>query len=92
MSWADDLSIEPLPEVRQYLVDRTNLFAKGNTTFGAMQVDMDVECFGFPLTQVNSTKTQLAKFRTDMNSTNPYERDVFSSEDVLVRARPQMAT
>jgi len=45
-SWAYGLSTEPLPDLRDFLVDRTNLSMIGNATIGAIQMDRSYTCVG----------------------------------------------
>jgi len=45
-SWAYGLSTEPLPTMRDFLVDRTNLSMIGNTTVGAIQMQRSYNCVG----------------------------------------------
>ncbi|KAJ4291840.1 hypothetical protein N0V90_009736 [Kalmusia sp. IMI 367209] len=45
-SWASNFSVEPLPEYRDYLVDRTNLARIGNMSAYAIKAERSVECSG----------------------------------------------
>ncbi|RAL64607.1 hypothetical protein DID88_001640 [Monilinia fructigena] len=48
-SWSKGLSIEPIPDLREFLVDRYNLSSLDNFTISGLKAQKSVNCSGRPL-------------------------------------------
>lgn len=85
ISWAMGLANEPLPDSRNYMVDRGTLARVGNATVNAVYAKLDVDCHGFPLTRANTTEKGFAYFQTNMKKHNLDGRAWNNSERVRIK-------
>ena len=58
-SWASGLSSEPLPDLRQFVIDRANLSAVGNFSAFAVEAYTDITCSPWPIEIARETKDKL---------------------------------
>ncbi|KAF2474863.1 uncharacterized protein BDR25DRAFT_332172 [Lindgomyces ingoldianus] len=87
-SWAFNLSSEPMPEYRNWFIDRRSLLDRGNMTVGAVMLKQNISCKGWKA-EPTDKKTHL-RFKTKMathNRTKHHEH----SEEVQVRDQPRLA-
>ncbi|KAK3934506.1 hypothetical protein QBC46DRAFT_368172 [Diplogelasinospora grovesii] len=90
-SWAaTSPSSEPLPEYREWYVDRATLAQRGNFTAKAVRLQQTISCSpGGPITQVQRDGKIWNAFTTNMNRSTSGQGN--SSAEVWVRPYPQLA-
>ena len=59
--WSNQQSVEMLPDLRDYLIDRTNLSAIGNFSVNAIKAEKNIKCYGTPLNFNNVTDYYLSQ-------------------------------
>jgi len=80
-SWADGLSEEPLPELRDFLVDRANISLVGGVVVEAVRVNKTVTCSGRKLSII-------ADYRDD---THHFEVEAMGNQSVQLRLQPHLS-
>lgn len=85
-SWSIGISDEPMPEYRDWYIQRMQLSKGGNFTAHAVKVEKSIKCQGYSLDQVSSTDLI---FRTNMASHNPRKHGLNHSATVHIRHVPQ---
>ena len=81
-SWAMDPESEPMPEYRDWYIDRKTLGEKGSFIAEAVKLNTSISCRPHRLQQVNVDNAGHGAFRTNMTQTN-------RSTTAEVWARPQ---
>lgn len=91
ISWSRGLSKEPLPGIRDWIVDRTALLELGNLTARAVRTRNQISCQPFNVTETQSPGHDIASFSTRMAARNYNFRQWNSSDHVDVRVAQTMA-
>lgn len=60
-SWSWGQSTEVLPDLRGWLIDRSNLSSIGNFSVDALQVRMGIDCYGEPI-EINETASSIPAY------------------------------
>ncbi|KAK3306067.1 uncharacterized protein B0T15DRAFT_534248, partial [Chaetomium strumarium] len=92
-AWASDPASEPMPDYRDWYIDREALNSRGNFTSKAVRFQTSISCRPYQLQQLNKDNLWWNAFRTNMtrtnsNSTNPGDRN--SSAEIWVRPQAQL--
>ncbi|KAJ4291368.1 hypothetical protein N0V88_006377 [Collariella sp. IMI 366227] len=92
-SWAIDPTSEPMPEYRDWYVNREVLSERGNFSGKAMKFDTYISCRPHQIQQLNRNNSWWNAFvtnmtRTNNNSTHTGEKN--SSAEVWFRPQPQL--
>jgi hypothetical protein len=84
-SWSRNLSQEPMPDQRDFLIDRTKLSLVGDVSINAIKAEKSIVCTGRPLDIVEDIAGGNRCFDATF--------DVFTNHNrsVIVRLQPQMA-
>lgn len=90
ISWSRGLSREPLPEYRNWIVDRTVLIDLGNLTARAAKLQSSISRQPFNVTEIQSPSPDVAAFSTRMATQNSNHRLINSSDHVHVRVADTM--
>jgi hypothetical protein len=92
-SWAENDIQEPMPDYRDWYIDRQSLSARGDFVAQAVRIKREISCRGWKVEQVSgSNSTRRVSFKTHMADSIHEFRKKNSSGSVLVRNYPQMAT
>ncbi|KAK0612094.1 hypothetical protein B0T14DRAFT_440465 [Immersiella caudata] len=92
-SWSMDPSSEPLPEYRDWYVDRETLGQRGGFSANAVKLDTTITCAPFRTQQLQRDGMLWNAFVTKMNRTNSNNAvagNKNSSAEVWVRGFPQL--
>lgn len=81
-SWSLSISDEPMPEHRDWYIQRLSLAKRGNFAAHAVRVEKSITCQGYKLDQNSSTDLI---FRTNMATHNPRNHGVNHSATVHLR-------
>jgi hypothetical protein len=74
-SWAMKLSSEPLPEFREFFIDRTKLARRGNFSVSGLQATKTINCSGQPLEIEDfDDSTMLFRAKSNYPEKNSYVR------------------
>lgn len=88
-SWASGLASEPLPEYRDWFVDRTNLTQRGDLSVMAVKVKQNVHCHSWSAPRPDAAdKKGSFIFATNAKKSNEGGRH---GKNVKVLARPRLA-
>ncbi|KAK4154124.1 hypothetical protein C8A00DRAFT_33150, partial [Chaetomidium leptoderma] len=92
-SWATNPSLEPMPEYRDWYIDREAMGERGNFTAKAVRFQTSISCRPHQLQQLNKVNLWWNAFLTNMtrtnnNSTQPGEKN--STAEVWIRPQPQL--
>jgi hypothetical protein len=91
-SWANNLSSEPMPDYRDWWVDRETLSVRGNMSVNAVNLRKRITCQGYNVQESGTVKNGRYTFKTNIASHNDGIRAKNSSDDVTVHAYSQLAT
>lgn len=91
-SWAYNLSSEPMPQYRDWFIDRQALVDRGNFTVGAVRMKQNVSCKDWNAVPTGMNRS-LHSFETKLASHKRPEYSKYNqhSGEVLVRDRPSLA-
>ena len=90
IAWSRKLSQEPMPEYREWVVDRSKLRDRGNLTVRAVKTEIRIKCHPYEVTPLNSNGTVSFFFKTNIARHDREETRVNSSAHVQVRAAPAL--
>jgi hypothetical protein len=85
-SWARNMSTEPMPQYRDWYIDRQVLSERGNMTINAVKFNKNVSCSGTSLTRAPSGNFT---FLTDMSGHNRTHGEE-SDKTVALRSYPYL--
>lgn len=81
-SWSIGISDEPMPDHRDWYIQRMELSKRGNFTAHAVRVEKSITCQGYRFDQVSSTDLI---FKTNMAAHNPRSHGLNHSATVHIR-------
>lgn len=81
-SWSIGMSDEPMPEYRDWYIQRMQLSKRGNFTAHAVRVEKSITCRGYKLHQDSSKNLT---FKTNMAAHNPRKYGLNHSDTVRLR-------
>ncbi|KAJ4347595.1 hypothetical protein N0V95_005289 [Ascochyta clinopodiicola] len=90
-SWQSKLSSEPMPEHRDWFIDRRAWSERGNFTIETVKMQQDIDCRGWDATPTK--KGKYFWFETEMNKDGKTQRSKASQHDegVYVRDWPRLS-
>ncbi|KAK0724517.1 hypothetical protein B0H67DRAFT_479855 [Lasiosphaeris hirsuta] len=92
-SWATDPSSEPLPEYRDWYIDRVALSQRGSFSARAVKLQTVISCVPHQVQQLSRNGSWWNAFLTNMTQTNSNSSQVGdknSSAEVWVRTSPEL--
>ncbi|KAK3901295.1 hypothetical protein C8A05DRAFT_16497 [Staphylotrichum tortipilum] len=90
-SWANNPAAEPMPEYRDWYIDRRTLNDRGDFTAAAVKLQTTVECRPYQVHQLNRDNLLWNAFVTNMARANTSTRPAKNSTaEVWIRPQPQL--
>ena len=87
-----DLATEPMPDLRESIVDRAVLANRGHgMTFKAIRAHTDIACRGTKVEQIETDKESVVKFATKMHQNDRFGRPKNSTNEVEIRTFPALS-